>query len=1266
VNDPGEGRGRFGGGRGLRWLRAALLVFAATLISALLAAPLLLAQDLQSGSIEGKLTDLYSKPLDGARVVLRNVRTGAEFATITGRSGAYRLVGMAPGAYVLEAQTEKVGVGHASGIVIRAGYAAKVQTAVALTGQSLPAWQAARTTRLGIPALAPLLETARESAPATETSPSAAALPAAIPQNTAAVKPIAFTSRVTPSGEADKIAAAEPPASMNTASQAMTATMSATMRGTGMILVSAAAASARTALQMQAAMPRRIEQEANQPEPPDLAVTTTLSSEELQALPLNGRAFEEAASGAPPEAAPVEAEERDHPAQRERGGGVLDGIDTRMMFQGRGAGRRSGSSILAPGVTEANIRSMRADDAGGVSSKTTRLETRSGADTGPGRLRGNAFFFDRSTLLGARNPFTEWTKETAPPTATTVPAFAPFAWSPADRRARWGLGLGGPLKRDRLFWFAAFENQMRDDPAVSSVKHPDNFFAQPSNDEMQVLSARLGLSSKDPVTEGRAAYSAMLESLAGLLGPAPRTSVENTAFARVDWKAAQRHRFTLEATGAQWDAPGGGLTRASESYGSHSFGASRGSETWIMARWEAFLKPNLLAETQASMGRHILTHAADTPSPFEQALNVNPWGQLPQMVVDSRYGFTIGNPARFGAGSYPDERSYQARENLEWIRGGLALHAGFEVRHDEDATGFVRNHTGTYHYARVENFASDALVFAKFGLTDALDPMNQHNCDERGKAWRDSDGQLHGLGYLPCYSYYTQTAGPTQWHLETTDLAGYTTAQWRPRKTLVLSAGIRWERQETPSTIPLVNNPDLPLSGKLPSLGNEFAPHLSLAWGTHESHWPMVRLGYGMLYGRTSNSVLETALTQTGSAKGNVDLFLRPTDNLPGKTGGAPPFPYVLAGTPGATVKPGAVEVASTFRNPEVQQGMAAVEEELPGRVLVSVNAVAALGRRLPVTIDTNFDPTVNPGTITYEVVDATGKGPITTPMITVPFFASWPADAATSGRLNPNYQQITEMMSRANSTYEAAILQVSRAGRRGFSFNARYTYGHATDWNPDEGALRARASVLDPLDFRQEYGTSNLDLRHSASGHLIWQSPWKLGGAAGQMANGWMLSGIAQYHSGLPYTMRTAGSLAQEFESGGLVMALGPGMNGYGGANRVYGVGRNTYRYPATWKADVRLGKRIPLGHQRDVEMMAQSFNLFNHQNVTELETVGYYVEPGSTSGSLPRLNFLTGLKTGQTEFGWPLNVNATDYYRERQFEFGIRLRFKHDIVDQ
>jgi len=90
-------------------------------------------------------------------------------------------------------------------------------------------------------------------------------------------------------------------------------------------------------------------------------------------------------------------------------------------------------------------------------------------------------------------------------------------------------------------------------------------------------------------------------------------------------------------------------------------------------------------------------------------------------------------------------------------------------------------------------------------------------------------------------------------------------------------------------------------------------------------------------------------------------------------------------------------------------------------------------------------------------------------------------SSTGVAGRLNPNYQQITEIMSRANSTYEAALVRLTRYGRHGVSLHAHYTYAHAMDWNPNESTRVTGSDVLDPADFSREYGTSNLDVRHSA-----------------------------------------------------------------------------------------------------------------------------------------------------------------------------------------
>jgi len=1055
------------------------------------------------------------------------------------------------------------------------------------------------------------------------------------------------------------------------------------------------------------------------------AVATTITATQLQALPASGRRWQQFLLDTPAAGASADSSQASYRGSQQSAEVTIDGANTSLAF-GVAAGSISSGEATDPqrstsqsgnqswtggrglGVSEAAIHEA-TTAAGNVEAEgmrsaggRTSIRTESGANA----LHGQGFLFDRQNTWGARNPFTQWIENTG---SASAPNFAGVPFTPPDHEIVWGLGLGSDIRRNKLFWFAALDSNRRNDPGLSTVRNPAEFFTPPEQTSASVtlLSAQLGESQNQAYSDylGVAASGyapAGLEQLAALLGPAPRTSAQWLGFARIDWQAAERHHFTLEGIGANSNAPGGGLTRVSETYGSHSFGSSQASQQWLLARWEAYITPNLLAVTQASAGRAILSARPDAPSAFEQSfLGGNSWGQLPQIVVDSRYGFTIGNPSRFGPGSYPDERPYHGQEMLDWVHNKLLLKAGFELDHNSDAVTQLRNQTGTYSYSTVASFISDALAFQKFGLGDALDSHNPHNCGVTNTKF----------GSQPCYSYYSQTIGPTNWHLSTNDFAGYATAQWQLSKLAVLSAGLRWDREQMAPPIASLANPELtgatqtnpqpPLSANLPSLGNNWGPRFSLAIGKAHDHWPVLRLGYGLYYGRTENATIETALTQTGSLKGDLSFFMRPSDDCQHCTGGAPPFPYVLVGQPTSLVAPGAVGFASSFHNPEVHQAIASIEQPLPGRVMLTAGAMLSLGRRLPISVDTNFNPSVNPGTITtanpgitYAVKDPTGTGPIKSAQITVPFYASWPFTECPAGSpLNPasqcgrrfaDYQQIAQIRSRANSTYEAAIVRIARYARSGLSFHANYTYAHAMDWNPNETTLIAGSDVLDPANFSQEYGTSNLDVRHSASIMAIYAPPWKLRDFAGRIGNGWMLSGIGQFRSGLPYTMRTSGSLPEEFDTiGNAITGLGPGMNGSGGDNRVYGlgndgraynIGRNTFRYPNTWKADLRLAKRFDIGERRQLELIAETFNLFNHQNVTGLETTGYSIENSGSSGTPPTLCYLTintvgsascgtttitGSGTPIAAFGQPLNINATDFYRERQIEIGMRMRF-------
>ena len=243
-------------------------------------------------------------------------------------------------------------------------------------------------------------------------------------------------------------------------------------------------------------------------------------------------------------------------------------------------------------------------------------------------------------MMAAQNPSSVWVKQSAPATYASVPSFTSVPYTPSEYEIPWGFGIGSRVSHRKMYWFAALDGNDTSNPGVSTVKWPVNFFAQPSNDQVQVLGAQLGTNN----TTALARYSNLLQTLDGLLGPVPRTGRQYTGFVRFDWRAGERHHFTIEGTGADWTSPGGGFTRVTENYGGHSFGISNASRQRLLGRWEAFITPNLLAVTQTSAGRSIQSvRPENNPRHFRaDARDQNVWGQLPQQSSLTR---ATGSPS---------------------------------------------------------------------------------------------------------------------------------------------------------------------------------------------------------------------------------------------------------------------------------------------------------------------------------------------------------------------------------------------------------------------------------------------------------------------------------------------------------------------------------------------------------------------------------------------------------------------------------------------
>ena len=212
--------------------------------------------------------------------------------------------------------------------------------------------------------------------------------------------------------------------------------------------------------------------------------------------------------------------------------------------------------------------------------------------------------------------------------------------------------------------------------------------------------------------------------------------------------------------------------------------------------------------------------------------------------------------------------------------------------------------------------------------------------------------------------------GPTNWHLSTNDWAGYATAQWQPSKLAVFSAGLRWEREQLPPPIAALGQPRFDRSQTKASpaifgqqLGSARQPRHRRRAEPLASAAPGLRhvlRPHGKRHHRDRAHADRLA-------QGRSELLHAPIRRLPTLLGTARRrSPTCLPDSQQASSSRERSSFAPNFRNPEVHQAVAAVEQPLPGRVELTASAMLSLGRRLPISIDTNFNSSVNPSTITY------------------------------------------------------------------------------------------------------------------------------------------------------------------------------------------------------------------------------------------------------------------------------------------------------------
>jgi hypothetical protein len=275
--------------------------------------------------------------------------------------------------------------------------------------------------------------------------------------------------------------------------------------------------------------------------------------------------------------------------------------------------------------------------------------------------------------------------------------------------------------------------------------------------------------------------------------------------------------------------------------------------------------------------------------------------------------------------------------------------------------------------------------------------------------------------------------------------------------------------------------------------------------------------------------------------------------------------------------------------------------------------------------------------------------------------------------RPNANFGAMTDIFSGISSNYNALVLQINRHMTNHVQLLASYTYAHALDYGQNASTFSDTNDLLVPTNIKAEYGNSIFDIRNRVVASAVIESPWRVHGWLSYLTDNWQLAPIYASQSGLPYALVTSGTLssfvastATDPETGYVTTTtysgFGAGVNGSNGRKGIDAVGRNTFRMKRTINMDLRLSKKIRFTERYSAELLAEAFNIFNHQNVTGVSNTGYSV---STSGTVKTGDTTTPCTSAApclsygSSFGSVTNSNSNFAYTPRQVQIGFRFFF-------
>ena len=886
--------------------------------------------------------------------------------------------------------------------------------------------------------------------------------------------------------------------------------------------------------------------------------------------------------------------------------------------------------------------------------------------SGTNDFQEDLYWFGRYDTFGARDFFNH-----------ELNAAGQVVPKDAYTRNTFGGSAGGPIVRNKTFWFVNYEGQRFATTLtnhsvvptaafktgtfsydgqlidVSSPTAPSNLFQLPLDAVVQKILALYPAPNGPKVDDVRSL----------LYFPSSSTTTGDNVTARVDQIFSSQESLSVRYTFNRFEDP---------NYAHTDFLPGLGGTGTKQRRQDASIRLTSVFSQDLINEARFGANRINFPLTCQGVSTFNGLG--PTDAFGRGLDYTMPGIAGMGCivlsdrdGSERFSGTYTTEDNITRIAGQHTFKAGFEFR---DV------YSNSY-----DNFVSRSLVdfqnFSNYGVPAILptgDPTVDQNTTLQNMIW-----SLFGLEGSQTQAQFFDKAGNRTANdlrgFRQRELAAFVQDTFKVLPNLTLNYGLRYQFNGVPFEVnnllsTIYTDPSGPApftfaiagdaKGLPPLYSNDwydFEPRIGIGWDPFRDGNTSVRAGYGIFHDRLFGQLL-------GLTRGNppfeqfffAPFFGAPTAPTPT---GCPfpqqiPTPSLCLGPPvsagflpptltsspvvnnGAFILPFLID--PHLRMPYSQNWTLGIQRQLRGNVMVEIDYVGSKGTRLLRVVDGN-----PPQPALVAQLEAQGV-----PQADLQFDNLYFLGAAN----NTAFLHTDSFTSVGNSIYNALQMNVTKRVSHGLFLQAAYTWGHAIDNSSDPLVPTAGGETFPRNSFNlaAERGNSDFDVRQHLTLNYTWEIPLGPGhqhfsvGAMSKILDGWQVAGITTFASGLPFDIFTAvdsahTGFAQRPDynpSAALLpvvdarMQTGPNLGLF--SNPPFGSGgnlmRNKFFGPGINNWDSVLQKNTHISERMNVEFRLEFYNLFNRVQFNQPgnltsdpgtfgQSTGEVTRPDGTSGA-------------------------------------------------